>query len=158
MQNNIIVGQSKFGKGIFANKDFNKGELIFELQGSTIKFVDTLNLGNEECYPIQIDIDKYIYLIAPYKYINHSCSPNSGIKNKTKLVALKKIKQNEEILYDYSTTMLERSWTMTCECNSKNCRKKITDFDLLPLNIQQKYIKLGIVPDYCLDEIKKNDL
>jgi hypothetical protein len=150
MQDNIIVGQSKFGKGIFATKDFMKGELVFELQGSIINFAETLVLGNEECYPVQIDIDKYIYLIAPYKYINHSCSPNCGIQNQSKLIAIKKIKKGEELLFDYSTTMLERSWTMNCECDSKNCRKKITDFDLLPANIQQKYIKLGIVPDYCL--------
>jgi hypothetical protein len=41
--------------------------------------------------------------------------------------------------------MLERHWTMQCACGNKNCRKVITDFDLLPAKIQSKYLQLKIV-------------
>ena len=46
--------------------------------------------------------------------------------------------------------MNEDNWEMNCKCGSKNCRKIIKNFKYLPKKIQQKYIKLKIVPDYNL--------
>ena len=70
--------------------------------------------------------------------------------------SIKDIKKGEEITWDYSTTMDEDKWEMDCVCQSKNCRKRIKDFKYLPKEIQQKYIKLGIVPDYILENLKRN--
>lgn len=70
--------------------------------------------------------------------------------------ANKNFKAGEEITWDYSTTMDEDKWEMDCVCQSKNCRKRIKDFKYLPKEIQQKYIKLGIVPDYILENLKRN--
>lgn len=49
--------------------------------------------------------------IAPFRnnlclYINHSCSPNSGIKNSVKIVAMKNIRR-DEVVFDYSTSETE---------------------------------------------------
>ena len=44
---------------------------------------------------------------------------------------------------------------MECECGAKNCRKKVRDFKCLDKEIQEKYIALGIVPEYIVD---KNDV
>jgi len=52
--------------------------------------------------------------------------------------------------------MDEDDWELDCICESKNCRKKISDFKHLPKAIQQKYIKLGIVPKYILENLKRN--
>lgn len=48
--------------------------------------------------------------------------------------------------------MDEDNWTMKCNCGDKDCRKIIKDFKHLPRSTKEKYIKLGIVPDY----VKKN--
>ena len=109
-----------------------------------------------------VQIDKNLYM-GPSggvdDFFNHSCNPNSGLKIEGKrviLVAIKNIKKNKEIMWDYSTTMDEDDWELDCTCGSKNCRKRIRDFKYLPKEIQQKYIKLGIVPKYIMENLKRN--
>lgn len=65
-------------------------------------------------------------------------------------MAIKDIEKGEEITWDYSTTMDEDIWEMDCNCGSKKCRKRIRDFKYLPKEIKERYVKLGIVPDYNL--------
>ena len=102
---------------------------------------------------MQVNDEKYIDMKESSRCINHSCNPNSGLvfkKNKIMLTAIRTIRKYEEITWDYSTTMDEDEWEMDCLCGNKNCRKRIRDFKYLPRRIQQKYIKLGIVPKYIL--------
>lgn len=145
----VSVLQSKFGKGLFAIQDIKSGTRILKITGQVISKSEALSLGNLECYPLQIAIDKYI---APFPlqnnlwgFSNHSCDPNCGIKEDKYLIAIRDIKAGEELLYDYSTTMLEKHWTMPCYCGSPACRTIVGDFDLLPIDIQQKYYKLGVI-------------
>lgn len=65
-------------------------------------------------------------------------------------MAIHDITSEEEITFDYSTSIDQDSWTMNCRCGSKNCRGVIGEFRLLPNEIQTKYIRLGIVPEYVL--------
>ena len=145
----VTVQQSKFGKGLFAIQNIESGTKILKITGQEISKSAAISLGDFECYPLQIAIDKYI---APFPlpknlwgFANHSCNPNCGIKDDQYLIAIKDIKAGEELFYDYSTTMLEKHWTMPCSCGSSTCRNTITDFDLLPIDVQQKYFKLGII-------------
>lgn len=39
---------------------------------------------------------------------------------------------------------------MECNCGSELCRGKVRDFKYLPVAIQQKYLDLGIVPEYIV--------
>ena len=157
----LILGQSKLGKAVFANKDFKKGEEIIEFNGKLFTY-EQLPIPYDEVEDHYVQIDKNLYM-GPSggvdDFFNHSCNPNSGIKIKGKrviLIAIKDIEKREEITWDYSTTMDEDEWEMECICESKNCRKRIRDFKYLPKKIQQKYIKLGIVPKYILENLKRN--
>ncbi len=88
-------------------------------------------------------------------YINHSCLPNSGLTfkdNKIFLIAITEIKEDIEIIWDYSTTMDEEDWEMDCRCENKICRGKIKDFKYLPSQIQEEYIRKGIVAPYILEK------
>lgn len=157
----LIMRQSKLGKAVFANKDFEKGEEIIEFKGQPMKRRELPKLiTREEDRYIQVGKDKYFGPSGDFDdFLNHSCNPNSGIKIKGKrviLIAIKDIKKGEEIMWDYSTTMDEDEWEMGCMCKSKNCRGRIRDFKYLPREIQQKYIKLGIVPKYILNNLKRN--
>ncbi|MBU0459203.1 MAG: SET domain-containing protein [Nanoarchaeota archaeon] len=156
----LILEQSKLGKAVFANKDFKKGEEIIEFRGKIFDYneIDDNSYEDEHC----IQIGKRTY-IGPSgeldDFINHSCNPNSGIKvigKRVILITIKDIKEGEEITWDYSTALNEDHWEMDCMCQSKNCRKRIRDFKYLPKEIQQKYIKLGIVPKYILENLKRN--
>lgn len=157
----LRLGRSSVGKSVFANKNFKKGEKIIEFKGKLFTSEQVPTPYNEvEDHYVQIDKDLYMGPSGGLDdFFNHSCNPNSGLKVRSKrviLIAIKDIKKGEEITWDYSTTMMDDvdNWEMDCMCKSKNCRKRIRDFKYLPKKIQQKYIKLGIVPRYILEKLK----
>lgn len=154
----LRVGKSRLGKAVFANTDFKTGEVIIEFKGKLMKRKELPDLLTpEDDRYVQVGNDQYLGPSGDFDdLINHSCNPNSGIriiKKKVMLLAIKNIKKDEEITWDYSTTMDEDNWELNCLCKSKNCRKRIRDFKYLPKKIQKKYIKLRIVPNYILKNL-----
>ncbi len=151
----IYVSKSKIkGEGVFASRDIKKEEKICKMRGEKITAKDlykTSQLGRDIVVdPLQISEDNYLNMIRPYVLINHSCEPNAGIKNEN-LVAIKKIKEGEEITYDYSSTWFDG---FNCKCGSKVCRGHIGDFSGIPKNTQRKYLQLEIVPDFIKNNLK----
>lgn len=57
----------------------------------------------------------------PYVKINHACTPNVGIHDARTFVAFRDIEDNEELVYDYSTSDDELDWRMPCCCGCANC-------------------------------------
>ncbi|MBA3664590.1 MAG: SET domain-containing protein [Bacteroidetes bacterium] len=132
-----------------------KGTELCTFTGKPIDFKETLKLGNKESFAFQVDKDLYIYLDEPYRYFNHSCEPNCGITSELKMVTLKPIEKNEELRWDYSTSMLEHHWTMKCNCKKENCRKIVGDFTTLPEKLQEHYLKAGVVQKFIMNFLKK---
>ena len=151
----VCIQDSKFGKGIFAKENLAKGTIILKIKGPHLNFTETLEM-NEESYCLQVGIDQYIIPQGSFRYSNHSCDPNAGINFRFELVALRDIRRGEEICWDYSTSMLERHWTMDCNCGSPLCRALIADFDLLPKQIQQFYRRKGIVLPFIEDYVSRS--
>lgn len=150
----VSIQAAKFGQGIFAKENLAKGTVILKIEGPYLNFTETLET-NEESYCLQIGIDQYIIPEGSFRYSNHSCDPNAGINFKFELVALREIPAGEEICWDYSTSMLERHWTMECRCGSPTCRQLITDFDLLPRHVQQFYRRRGIVLPFIEEYVSR---
>lgn len=152
----LIIGKSNNGLGVFANRNLEINELVNVFEGNLLKHEE---LPHPYLLDRCVQIGKNLYLglsIGIGDFINHSCNPNCGIKienNKVWLIAIKKILTGEEIGWDYSTTMDEDNWEMICNCGEENCRKRIRDFKYLPEEIQKKYIKLDIVPDYIKEAL-----
>jgi hypothetical protein len=158
-QDDFVVRETKKGKGVFAGRDFTQGVVVCVFQGEIIR-------GGSVPEPYD-DVDDHYVQIGKDLYMgpsggiddlfNHSCDPNTGLKvegNTVTLIAIRDIKKGDEVVWDYSTTMDETEWEMDCTCGSVNCRKRIRDFRYLPKNIQDKYINLGIVPNYILPSLK----
>ena len=141
----IEIRNSKFGKGLFATKEIGAGTVLCKARGKELNFENTIALKERESHALQIDFDKYILCDPPFLYSNHSCNPNCAINSDFELFTLQDVKEGEELFWDYSTSMLERHWTMKCTCGEKNCRKIITDFDLMPNDLQRKYLEMNIV-------------
>ncbi len=141
MNKNITISTSSIhGNGIFAKKDFKKGETVFIIKGKLIHWI--VNNQKESLYgPDWIGIRKTVWINpdGAAKYLNHSCSANCGIRGKVKVTAIKDIKKNEEITVDYSITEIDRMWHMKCQCGSKNCRKTVRSIQFLPKKIYNKY-------------------
>lgn len=151
---NIFIDKCSFGRGLFAAKNIAKGEVILTFSGRIISLDEALAKGETSGNPLQIDTRTYLDIEEPGVIVNHHCNPNAGIINTYTLVALIDICKDEEIFYDYSTTMSENLWTMECGCSATNCRKTIKDFHYLPSNIKQKYLGLGIVQQFIVNEHK----
>jgi hypothetical protein len=154
----ISIHNAKFGKGLFASVDIPKNTVITLVSGRPMTFSETIELKERESHSLQVGIDQYIMCEPPFIYSNHSCEPNCGLTPNLEVIALRHIKQGEELLWDYSTSMLERHWTMQCRCGSARCRNLVTDFDLLPEQLQDHYIRLNIVLPFILERMREAGL
>jgi uncharacterized protein len=150
----MVVRDCELGRGLFADRSYATGEEILRFEGRTVTGQAVAELGADECYMIQIGQNLYLEPLPPGRYTNHSCSPNAAIRGDYRLVALIPIARGGQICFDYSTTMSENNWTMTCRCGSSNCRGVIRDFGELPADLQRRYLDLGIVQSFIVDELR----
>lgn len=152
--NNVkIVYQANKGLSLFANRPFKKGERIISLKGKLNK--------SSKAAPEAVQFDENYFIdtrdYVPEDFINHSCNPNSFIDfNKKYFVAIKNIKKNEEITYNYLTTdynMSKYKTNFKCSCGSRNCFKQIRGFKYLSKKEKMK-LKPFLSP-FLLKKLKK---
>lgn len=99
------------GKGIFAGRNFKKGETV--IKWKTHK--ETARKGKNASF-----VNEKFVLVPMEARINHSCNPNTYL-SKFRYTAKRNISQGEEITTDYK----KESWPgfkMKCNCGSKNCK------------------------------------
>lgn len=155
MSARVHVRECQFGKGIFARERISAGQMILAFGGDIITTQEVQAMGGAQGNAIQIGLDLYINLEPPSRYANHSCAPNAGVKHDTILVALRDIERDQEICYDYSTTMSENDWTLLgCLCGAPQCRRVIEDFHLLPATLKRRYVNQGIVQSFIVAEYR----
>ena len=122
---NVLVRKSKIqGKGVFAAKDFKKGETIMKWDTSIILI---------DCDARKIPLKKRKYLVysdgmfilsqPPEKYLNHSCISNTKEKNYCD-IASRDISKGEELTTDYSLDAPPHI-KMKCACKNSNCKRVI---------------------------------
>lgn len=140
MKGVIVKRTDKKSRGVFAAKNFKKGEFILYVKGKIINRAEIIASSRYiNDHAGMIGKNKYIVMGYPEKYINHSCTPNIFEKNR-KIFAMKNIKNGEELFYDYSICCVD-NWRMKCKCGSKNCRGVIIgNFFKLPYALQIKYL------------------
>ncbi len=129
------------GLGLRIGEDAKRGDTIFIFKGP-LKFKVNKNKKDALDNPdwVGVDKDKWIDPAKPYKFINHSCNPNTGIKGKVTVVALRDLKEGDEITIDYSTIEGDPLWEMKCLCKEKNCRKIVRSMQFLPEEQFKKYL------------------
>lgn len=152
-QTPLTLRSTSKGMGVFATEDINKGTFLLQFQGPIISRSQYTALANyHNNHFLQVDSDLFMGPSGTIDdFINHSCDPNSGVVysgSKIRLYSIQYISAGEEICFDYSTTMNEDFWEMSCLCGSPFCREHIKDFKHLPQEIQTRYITLGIVPEF----------
>ena len=118
-------------RGLYAATNIKKNTKIIEYKGKIITVKET------ETNP-KFDNDKAIYLFnlnkkydldGDFKYntarlINHSCDPNcevDGVGLKLWIYAVKDIKKNEELTYDYGFSFDKDYKDFPCRCGAKKC-------------------------------------
>lgn len=151
----LIVRPTSLGKGVFATRLFQKGEMICVFQGEVYTYESLPKEYDEHC--LQLDDDLYQGSSGEIDdYFNHSCEPNAGLRFEDKqitLITLRAIQPDEEITWDYSTDSNDENWEMQCLCGSIHCRKIVKAFQYLPLSLRKHYAHLGIVPPFLLKSL-----
>ena len=154
----MLIRDTGKGKSVFADKDFMSGEFICEFTGKICTKEEYVRLHDpDNNHFLQSDDDRFM---GPSNQaddlVNHSCNPSCGLEfmdGRIRLRAIREIKKGDELTFDYSTTMDEDCWEMSCLCGDENCRKVIRDFKHLPPELQAGYMALGIVPPYIAKKI-----
>jgi SET domain-containing protein len=144
MEKVIVKGSDIQGKGVYANINISKDDVVLEIDDSHV-VTDPSKLTKEQnkydCDYLQNG--KVILMQEPEKYINHSCNPNVYVKTidgVRKIIAMRDIKCGEEIVYDYSMNG-DNDGTFQCRCGSNKCRGVYQgSYFKLPIDLQIKYL------------------
>lgn len=139
----ILRETQKYGRAVFANDEIEKDEIIAFWDGLIYNAEKNSDLPNDfplmvADHAIQFEKNKWRDSKGLARYINHSCDPNCGIKGLFSIVAMRNIKKDEEITWDYEMTE-NSDWQMDCRCGTANCRKIIRAYRFLPGEIKIKY-------------------
>lgn len=154
------------GLGVFAARGFSLGDIVMkDFDGDYYDHVlsyEELRENNIDLrYPLQVGLDLFrVPSGAIDDFTNHSCEPNTGIRLYARgsiIIAIGKITMHDEITFDYSTYLNNPYERMICHCGAKSCRRVIGNFTTLPRSLQQRYLALGIVGDFALEEHAADD-
>ena len=118
-------------KGLVAAKDIKKGTKIIEYKGKLIsKKESEENPKFDNSKRIYLfEINKKFDLDGDFNFnkarlINHSCNPNCevyGTGLKIWVYAIRDIKKNEELTYDYGFGFDQDFKNYPCKCKTENC-------------------------------------
>lgn len=115
-------------KSLFTRQDFEQRTIISKIDYEKI-------LNAPDMHSIQIGENQHIIPKPHYlKFMNHSCNPNIFLDlNKMEILALRKIKSGEEIVFFYPSTEWKMTEPFNCSCKSNNCLTRIEGaYNLFP--------------------------
>jgi SET domain-containing protein len=125
----VIIKRSSAGLGLFAVKEFKRGDFIIEYTGEHITHDEADKRGG-----------RYLFILSKKividgrgrentaRYINHSCKPNAEAETdedagKIRISARRRILPGEEITYDYGKEYWNE-YIKTHACRCKACTEK----------------------------------
>jgi len=151
----------KYGKGVFAMGKVKKNDLL-TIFGGYILTAKEESLLPDKYSDTGVQISDDFVLTTREKKedtdcFNHSCNPNAGYNGQIFLVAMRDIKKDEEVTFDYAMVLHKsknrKAYKIKCLCGSKNCRGIVSDYDWKDSNIQKKYN--GFFQYYLQNKINK---
>lgn len=133
---------------VVAKSNIAKGEIITNISGRTTLSPSKYSLQiskTEHLLPHSSDSKDPICI---WRFLNHSCEPNSFIDiQRMTLIALTDIQKDEEVRFNYNTTEFEIATPFNCHCNSQNCYGKVKGFRYLSKE-EQKKLALYLAPHF----------
>src|SRR5712692_7493693 len=120
MNDDIEIRQSSIsGRGVFARRQFRKGETVFRWDLSQkIGRGNIDSLSSEQHHFLNpFNDDFFVLLGEPERYVNHSCANNTRVEQFTD-VAVRDILPGEEITSDYRSGGAVVDFA--CRCGAPN--------------------------------------
>lgn len=135
------------GMGVFARKSFEPGETV--VVGRRVGVYPERTV-----YSIQVDWDRHVEMDEPAIRINHSNTPNTGVRDNAwgayDFVALTAIAAGDEITFDYETTESDLTEDFQQCCPPRAGQSAKRGFAGLPEAIRQRY------GDFVANYLKSN--
>ncbi len=150
----VVKDAGRKGKGVFALRDFKKGEFIFRRRNGKIVSDSDLPMLSEEDQRHLCELDRGIsaVLLPPGCYLNHACDPNAMRKG-SYVYAWRNISRGEEITIDYRLNAYTgEQWE--CYCGSANCRGYVVS-DFFSLDEERQKAYLPYAPKFIREEYQK---
>ena len=117
--------------GLSAATNIKKGQKIIQYKGKKVSLskVEKDQKYNNEKEIYLFNLNKRYDLDGDFKYntarlINHSCNPNCEVLEDNKklwIFAMRDIKKNEELTYDYGFAFDKDYKQYVCKCGANNC-------------------------------------
>ena len=117
--------------GLSAAHNIKKGQKIIQYKGKKVSLhkVETDPKYNNDKEIYLFNLNKKYDLDGDFKFntarlINHSCNPNCevlGYKKQLWIFAMRDIKKNEELTYDYGFGYDKDYKQFVCKCGANNC-------------------------------------
>ena len=134
------------GIGMFAKKDFAKGEKIWYLNGGTINYATDYTIPINELEKVEPRISGSIG-----QFMNNSCEPNIGPQNERDYVAMRDIEKGEELFTHYGFLGYEygeeksidgkerKIFDLTCRCGTESSKGKLGCYKYLTDQEREKW-------------------
>jgi len=153
----VFVAPAGIGRGVFAARTFRRGDTVLTIEGRVVNYERLWEREGSRYAANCIRFGPETYLDpgdGPAAFLNHSCAPNAAIgktANRLQLIAARRIAADEELVFDYSTTIGDDDvWRMRCRCGQPSCRRLIRNFGSLPPALRQHYLANGFVPPFIV--------
>ena len=130
----IKISSSKYWESVFLLEDVKAWEVVFYLEPNIISHPTRTSVQikdgvHQECVDIK----------APKSYLNHFCNPNWFFDfDKMSFIALRDIKKDEELWFDYMSTEWDTACKFQCKCWADNCYWMIRWFKYINREQQEK--------------------
>lgn len=121
------ISRTSMGKGVFAARPFDLGEVVGEITGETIVDPDYCSR-----YAFDLENGNQLEPAAPFRFVNHSCDPNCSfevidvhngssrsVRRQIMLFAIYIIGTGDELTIDYNWPV---RFAIPCKCRSEYCR------------------------------------
>ncbi len=141
-----VRSTNKYNNGVYAIERCKKGEVL-AIFGGYVMTIDQEEALPKNVKDLSLQISENFVIgptkkseIGPADYFNHSCEPNAGFDGQIVLVAMKNISPNNQVCFDYAMTVGGNTpYSFECLCDSRVCRKKISNLDWKNIELQKKY-------------------
>jgi SET domain-containing protein len=146
----ILLEAGPKGRGVFANRDFKKGQVVLEFAGPLLREEDI----EDFTYTIQVDIGLYVGSSGGIDdFVNHCCEPTCLLRSeppRLQMVAARDIAKGEEIHFDYATCISCGPTLALCFCGAQTCRGTVGTFWDLDAKTRARFQRRGAIPEYVL--------
>ena len=124
----VVHGSPIHGRGVFATRRIDAGEMIIEGCRQILTDEAVRMLPNEERDFVSVMDGRTILMKPPSRFVNHSCNPNAR-GTVAGDVAIRAIEAGEEVTVDYLAEQVP-GLTLECHCHAPNCRGHLVGPDV----------------------------